>query len=326
MVNGIPPLQPEANIGQPPSQTDPIGDMFNPQGSKAGPVTVPLNATTRSPSPQQNPNQPHQFDQYPALQQSQPPEQQRVFFADKTNHTNKYEMESLFVHQILGGDWFSYNGEAIPPCSVEEAWGLAQTVVENLLKAAATKEAFLINLAALAGGKLLMPANGLKVTRLEAEPGQTRYSCDWQLQYGDICGSFSMKETVLDEKWKKGVSAPVAVAPMNTASPNHKRKREGLNGSIPEEGNARGGDAAGGGNNIATMNGRNSNPGSTVAATSVTADESESQQDEAATWKRRYKEMAKILHQRDQELERLRSMIVGALKDSRQPAPLPVDG
>lgn len=227
-------------------------------------------------------------------------------------------MESFFVHQILGGDWFSSSGEPIPPCSVEEAWGLAQTVVENLLKAAATKEAFLINLAALAGGKLLMPASGLKITRLEADPGTRRYSCDWHLQYGDIRGSFSMKETVLDEKWKNGVSVPPA--PANFTSPNHKRKRGGANGSIPEEDTVRDNVAPRSANNIPTPNGHNSsNAGGTETATSAATSASEHQQDEVAKWKKRYEEMSNILQKRDQELERLRSMIVGALKDSRQP-------
>ncbi|KAM7186362.1 ARS-binding protein 2 [Naviculisporaceae sp. PSN 640] len=258
MVNGIPPLQPQANMAQPPENT----------GFPTSPATKPWFLSSAN--------------------KAQIRRQQTVSFTDKNNHTNKYEMESFFVHQILSGDWFSRSGDAIAPCSVEEAWALAQTVVDNLLKTADTKEAFLINLAALAGGKLLMPANGLKITRLEAEPGKTRYSFDWQLQYGDIRGSFSMKETVLDEKWKNGVTTNVD---------------------------------------------NNSNSGGAVATTSVTAGENESQQDEASMWKTRYEEMSrryeatsKVLHQRDQELDRLRSMIVGALKGSRQPvAALPVD-
>lgn len=228
--------------------------------------------------------------------------------ADPMDHTHKREMESFFVHEIIAGSWLSSKGEPIPSCDVDEAWGLAQTVIESLIKAAATKEASLINLATLAGGRLLMPRGGLRITRLESEqPGQNRYSCDWQLQYGDIRGSFSMQETVLDEKWKNGIAAP----PVVTVSHSSKRKRGGLNGAASEENLAD--------ENSATANGRSSNGGT-----------GEDEEKESSKWKLRYEQMAKMVQQRDHELATLRSMIVGALKDSRHPSqpsphPLPVD-
>ncbi|KAK3314783.1 ARS binding protein 2-domain-containing protein [Apodospora peruviana] len=151
---------------------DPIGDMFHPQGSR----NVPAG------------------------------ESQQVFFKDLSDRTNINEIESFFVHEIMAGSWLSSKGKPIPPCEVDEAWGVAQSVVENLLKAAPTKEAFLINLAALAGGRLLMESNGLKITRLDDDDqsrDRSRYSCDWELRFGDIRGKYSMQETVLHEKWQR---------------------------------------------------------------------------------------------------------------------------
>ena len=316
MVNGLPPQQQqEQSQAQGPTshpQTDLIGEMFNPQGSRDGPITVPISSSSSSRVTHDN-NQKEQdgSGSSPSQQPSQEPGQPQVLCEDPTNHTNKYEIETFFVHEIMAGSWLTSKGEPIPSCDVDEAWGLAQTVVENLLKAASTKEGFLINLAALAGGKLLMPCGGLKITRLESElPGQNRYSCDWQLQYGDLRGSFSMQETVFDEKWKNGAATAVPVA---TVSHNNKRKRGGsVNGAASEDNTAD--------KSSAMANGRGSSNG--VAG--------EGEEKESSKWKLRYEQMAQMVQQRDQELARLRSMIVEALKDSRHPSqpsthPLPVD-
>ncbi|KAK3320705.1 ARS binding protein 2-domain-containing protein [Cercophora scortea] len=125
-----------------------------------------------------------------------------VSFQDSTDRTNIDEIEGFFIHDILTGSWFDDNGKAIPPCGVDEALGLARTVIENLMNVAATKEAFLINLAALAGGKLLMSKDGLKVTRLATgEKDRNRYKCEWELRLGDIRGGYSMEVSAAE--WKR---------------------------------------------------------------------------------------------------------------------------
>ncbi|KAK4239200.1 ARS binding protein 2-domain-containing protein [Achaetomium macrosporum] len=129
--------------------------------------------------------------------------EQRSFSQDPTDRTNMDEIEALFVSSLLQADWYDAKQNRIPPCSVDEAYAFSQRVIDNLLKAATTKEAFLINLSALAGGKLLMHKGSLRVTRLEELPDRTRYSCKWQLRYGDIVGDMAMEETVMHEKWKK---------------------------------------------------------------------------------------------------------------------------
>ncbi|KAK3303988.1 ARS binding protein 2-domain-containing protein [Chaetomium strumarium] len=129
--------------------------------------------------------------------------EQRSFSQDPTDRTNVDEIEALFVSSILQADWYDAKQNRIPPCGVDEAYAFAQRVIDNLQKAATTKEAFLINLSALAGGKLLMHRGSLRVTRLEELPDRTRYSCNWQLRFGDIVGDMAMEETVMHEKWKK---------------------------------------------------------------------------------------------------------------------------
>jgi hypothetical protein len=113
------------------------------------------------------------------------------------------ELEGFFVHEVLTANWYDAKGNRIPPCGIDEASAIIATVMENLLKAAITKDAFLINLAALAGGKLLMSTTNLSIKRLEELPGRTKYSCTWELRLGDIRGIYSMEETVLHERWKK---------------------------------------------------------------------------------------------------------------------------
>ncbi|KAM7220869.1 ARS-binding protein 2 [Rhypophila decipiens] len=205
------------------------------------------------------------------------PNEQPGLILDPTDHTNKHEMESFFVSQILGGNWFSHDHKELPPCSIGEAWALAEAVIDKLLRTAATPQAFLINLAALAGGRLLMAPNTLNITRQRPDqdedgPRKQRYLCEWHLQFGSIRGSYSMEETVLVDKWRTA-----GTGDLNTTQPRPTATRA-----------------------------------TTGAATRCDNDNDN-------VWEGRFIEATKLLQQRDEELERLRSLIVGALKESRQP-------
>jgi hypothetical protein len=113
------------------------------------------------------------------------------------------EIEALFVSSILRADWYDAKGARIPACGVDEAWAFSQRIIENLLKSATSKEAFLINLSALAGGKLLLTKGSVRITRFEELPDRTRYQSNWQLRFGGIVGNWAMEETVMHDKWKK---------------------------------------------------------------------------------------------------------------------------
>lgn len=131
-----------------------------------------------------------------------PTPHQAVAFRDPTDRTHIDELYSIFVYEVLVATWLDAEGNKITPCNADEAWGLSQTVIDGLLRAAATKEAFLINLSALAGGKLLMPSGSLRVTRVEQLPDRNSYSCEWELRFGDIRGTYTMQETVLHQTWE----------------------------------------------------------------------------------------------------------------------------
>ncbi|OIW27986.1 hypothetical protein CONLIGDRAFT_600314, partial [Coniochaeta ligniaria NRRL 30616] len=135
------------------------------------------------------------------------PTQTGIQFEDPTDRTNMDALEGFFAHEVLTADWFDASGNPLPPCGPDEAWAIISTIVENLLKAANTKDAFLINLAALAGGKLLMSTTNLRIARLNEEEGGAaevnRYRCTWELRLGDIRGVYSMEESVACARWRR---------------------------------------------------------------------------------------------------------------------------
>lgn len=188
------------------------------------------------------------------------PGQPGTFTRDPTDRTNMAEIEALFVSTLLDGDWYDINQQPIPPGSVEEALAYSQTVIETLRKTAHTNEAFLINLAGLAGGKFLMPKGSLRVNRLEELSDRTRYSITWQLQFGGIVGVWTMDETVMHDRWKKPKKDDEAAPLSGSTTPT------GTDGSQAEH------------------------------------------------WKKKYKELAATLQQRDEEMMRLKVRVIESMR------------
>jgi len=85
---------------------------------------------------------------------------------------------------------------------VEEAHAIVTTVMEAMYKNASSKERFLINLAALVGGRMLMTTSRLRVTREEKMKGATKYASTWEYRLGSVRGVFSMTQVVGHEKWR----------------------------------------------------------------------------------------------------------------------------
>lgn len=126
-----------------------------------------------------------------------PPMYQSRFGTGSPNdRTNIDELEAFFMTEMFAATWYDENNNRIAPCSVEEATALVAIIINDLTKAAASKEAFLINLAALAGGKILMANADVHVKRLERTAEHTKYDLSWELRYGDVRGQFSIQEAV----------------------------------------------------------------------------------------------------------------------------------
>ncbi|KAL7624761.1 hypothetical protein AAE478_006333 [Parahypoxylon ruwenzoriense] len=124
---------------------------------------------------------------------------------DKTNHN---EIEAMFVADLLEATWYDDKMQTGPPATINEAIALVRAVIESISKQALTKEAFLINLSALAGVKYMMQADSNTVQRLEVGADYTKYHCSWGLRYGSVSGTFRLTETVPHSRWKKGFQKP----------------------------------------------------------------------------------------------------------------------
>ncbi|KAI1099095.1 ARS binding protein 2-domain-containing protein [Jackrogersella minutella] len=132
------------------------------------------------------------------------------FDPNDRDRTNCEEIEAMFVADILEGSWYDEAGQPCPPAGIEEAMALVKVVIESISKQALTKEAFLINVSALAGVKYMMKASSNSVQRVEVGPDYTKYHCAWGLRYGSVSGKFRLTETVPHARWKRGVQRPDA--------------------------------------------------------------------------------------------------------------------
>jgi hypothetical protein len=132
------------------------------------------------------------------------------FFDNMEDKVNVDAVMAFFAREILAGDWFDHENKSIPPGNVEEASAMVRTTLENLYRSTPTKEAFLVNLAALVGGNMLMTTSRLKITRVSEGEESTKYRCDWEYRLGNIRGNYSMAQSVRHDRWKKTAPPPQA--------------------------------------------------------------------------------------------------------------------
>ena len=112
-------------------------------------------------------------------------------------------VERTVVSDLMAADWADASGIKIAACSLDEATALAKKITEDLALQGPTPDAFLRNLAALAGGSLLRGDSQVTVKRVEEGPTHSRYDCRWPLLYGTLKGELSFFETVAHDQWKK---------------------------------------------------------------------------------------------------------------------------
>lgn len=129
-------------------------------------------------------------------------DRQGIQFTDLTDRTNLDALESFFIYDIVGAEWFDSNGSQIPACSVDEAAGIYQQVIEDVMKGAPSKETFLINVAALIGGGLLRSGRSVRVHKTAGGDGSGVYDCNWELQLGDVKGAYSIRVALPHGKWR----------------------------------------------------------------------------------------------------------------------------
>lgn len=113
-----------------------------------------------------------------------------------TDRTNMDALESHFICEILGADWYDASGAGIERCSIEEADKICKQVVKNLQAESSSTEAFLINLSALAGGPLM---TRLRMTKLE-QGSAVFYQCHWKMRFGSLEGGFTIRAKVQQDE------------------------------------------------------------------------------------------------------------------------------
>ena len=138
----------------------------------------------------------------PSQHQAAPEDRKGIQFSDPTDRTNLDTLESFFIYDIVGANWFDSTGTQIPACSVDEAAGIYQQVIEDVMEGAASKVTFLINVAALIGGGLLRSGRNVKVHKTMGGDGSSVYDCNWELQVGDVKGAYSIRVALPHGKWR----------------------------------------------------------------------------------------------------------------------------
>ncbi|KZL77464.1 ARS binding protein 2 [Colletotrichum tofieldiae] len=124
-------------------------------------------------------------------------------FENMEDRTNIDAVLGFFAHETANGDWFDAQDNPIDKCSIAEAYALVHTTVERMWKTAPNQDAFLINLAALAGGRALMTTSKLRIKREEEREDRATYSCSWQFRLGSIRGNYNMVHTVMYNRWRR---------------------------------------------------------------------------------------------------------------------------
>ncbi|KAJ0168133.1 ARS-binding protein 2 [Colletotrichum tanaceti] len=124
-------------------------------------------------------------------------------FENMEDRTNIDEVLGYFAHETANGDWVDAHDNPIGKCSIAEAYALVHTTVERMWQTAPNHDAFLVNLAALAGGRALMSTSKLRIKREEEHGDRATYSCSWQFRLGTIRGNYNMVQTVMYDRWKR---------------------------------------------------------------------------------------------------------------------------
>ena len=105
------------------------------------------------------------------------------------------EVLGFLTRALLGAQWIDAERKPSYPPTFEEATALVNTTVEGMWKTAPSPEAFLINLAAMAGGRMLISSEA-RVCRKGNEDGFAKYSCEWEYCFGSIRGLYTMQQNV----------------------------------------------------------------------------------------------------------------------------------
>ncbi|TFB03714.1 ARS-binding protein 2 [Trichoderma ghanense] len=135
----------------------------------------------------------------------------RYFFEGLEDRTNVDGLISYFTHVLHNSDWVDPEGNQQEIAGMDECTAMVNATVEHMYRNAESSQAFLINLAALCGAKMLM-TNRPRCYRVETSEGVYTYYFDWQYRFGHLKGQFTMTHSVPVTMWKKPSAREAAEA------------------------------------------------------------------------------------------------------------------
>lgn len=114
--------------------------------------------------------------------------------AEPKDDTNVEAIETMYLQCILSADWVDIDGNPAERCNIDEALRIVRQLLAHMRENAADDTAFLINVAAMAGGRIL--SKSLELRRLAEDERNTWYRSAWHMQYGGVTGYINMEVCV----------------------------------------------------------------------------------------------------------------------------------
>ncbi|CAM1504170.1 Fc.00g017610.m01.CDS01 [Cosmosporella sp. VM-42] len=159
---------------------------------------------SQPPEPPQQPEQPNERTNFTEAAgsnatPSDPPSESKdvpIFYFERVGEREHVdEVLGFLTRALLGAQWLDAERKPSYPPTFKEATAIVNTTVEGMWKTASSPEAFLINLAAMAGGRMLISSEA-RVCRKGNEDGCAKYSCEWEYCFGSIRGLYTMQQDV----------------------------------------------------------------------------------------------------------------------------------
>lgn len=129
------------------------------------------------------------------------------YFDRMDDRTNVDVLTAYFTRSMTEADWRDADGNPAKTVSLEESAAMVHAMLQTMYKTATSPQAFLINLAALAGSTTLVTTRP-KCTRLSENDGQFRYKCEWEYRFGHVKGGFTFEQVVPASMWAKTKRPP----------------------------------------------------------------------------------------------------------------------
>lgn len=157
------------------------------------------------------------------------------YFEKMEDRTNVDPLVAYFTQSMNDSEWLDVHGNPTEPAGIEESTAMVHAMLQTMYKTSTSSQAFLINLAALAGSTTLVTSRP-KCTRLSEDDKGFTYKCEWEYRFGNVKGGFTFEQNVPQSMWKlaKGEIADVNLPatggenPSLTSAEHWKQKYQGL--------------------------------------------------------------------------------------------------